>query len=64
MLVPLDDPASRSALVLNAGMPMLSIYPILGRPYAKEGVCAAALVAATAVSFVTVNVLLWLTRAG
>lgn len=63
MLVPLDDPPSRSALVLNAGMPMLSIYPILGRPYAKEDVCAAALVAATAVSFVTVNVLLWLTRA-
>ena len=57
-------PALRTAMILNAGMPMLSIHPILARPYGQEGLCAAALVAATAASFLTISVLLWFTGAG
>ena len=61
---PFDDPQLRNAAIINAGMPMMSIYPILGQKYGKEGVCAAALVATTVVSFFTISALLWLTGAG
>jgi predicted permease len=43
--------------ILLACMPMLSIYPILGIKYGMENRCAAALVATTALSFVTIS--LW-----
>lgn len=64
LLLPFDDPAIRAATIVNAGMPMFSIYPILGQKYGKEGVCAAALVATTVASFFTVSTLVWLTGAG
>ncbi len=63
-LIPFDDPVLRNAAIINAGMPMMSIYPILGQKYGKEGVCAAALVATTTASFFTISALLWLTSAG
>jgi hypothetical protein len=47
-----------------ACMPMISIYPLLAHKHGHEGLCAAALLATTLASFVTVNVALWLLRAG
>jgi malonate transporter len=59
-LVPPADPALRAAAVVFAGVPMLSIYPILAQKYGFEGFCAAALLLATVLSFVTISLLLWL----
>lgn len=64
LLLPFDDSGLRNAAIINAGMPMMSIYPILGQRYGKEGVCAAALVATTVTSFFTISFLLWLTGVG
>lgn len=54
LLPPIDGPL-RSAAVLFAAMPMLSIYPILAQPHGEEGFCAAALLLTTVLSFVTVS---------
>jgi malonate transporter and related proteins len=58
LLAPVD-PALRTAAVVYASMPMLSIYPILAQKYHEEGFCAAALLVATLLSFVTVSAILW-----
>jgi predicted permease len=58
-LLPPIDPHLRMGAVIYAGMPMLSIYPILAQRYHFEGFCAAALLVATLLSFVTVTVVLW-----
>lgn len=55
-----DDPVARTAAVAFASAPMLSIYPILAQKYGLEGFCAAALLLATVLSFVTISVTLWL----
>lgn len=54
--VPVAEPL-RTAVVLFAAMPMLSIYPILAQPHGEEAFCAAALLLATVLSFLTVS--LW-----
>jgi hypothetical protein len=59
-LVPPTDEALRAAAVVFAGIPMLSIYPILAQKYGYESFCAAALLLATVLSFVTTSVILWL----
>jgi len=59
-LVPPADPALRAAAVVFAGVPMLSIYPILAQKYSHDSLCAAALLLATALSFVTISAILWL----
>ena len=59
LLAPID-PQLRMAAVIFASMPMLSIYPILAQRYHFEGFCAAALLVATLLSFVTVTTALWL----
>ncbi len=59
-LLPPADPALRAAAVVFAGTPMLSIYPILAQKYGFESMCAAALLLATVLSFVTISVILWL----
>jgi malonate transporter and related proteins len=59
-LVPPADAMLRAAAVVFAGVPMLSIYPILAQKYGFEGFCAAALLLATVLSFVTISVILWL----
>ena len=56
---PGSDRQLASAALLNAAMPMLSIYPLLSQKFGHEGVSAAALVAATSASFVTISALLW-----
>ena len=49
----------RMAAIIFAAMPMLSIYPILAQRYHYEGFCAAALLVATLLSFLTVTGVLW-----
>jgi hypothetical protein len=58
LLLP-NDPLGRVAIVLAAA-PMFSVYPIIGQKYGLEDVCAATLFVATAASFFTLNLLLWL----
>ncbi|MNO94939.1 Membrane transport protein [compost metagenome] len=59
---PVADPALRSAAVLYASAPMLSIYPILGQRYGLEGRCSAALVASTLLSFLSISAFIALLR--
>ena len=58
-LLPPLDPQLRIAVVVLAGMPMLSMYPVLAQKYHHEGFCAAALLVTTVVSFLTISLLLW-----
>jgi predicted permease len=58
-LLPPIDPLLRTAAVLFAAMPMLSVYPVLAQKYHHEDVCAAALLATTVTSFFTISALIW-----
>ena len=58
-LWPPVDPAMRAAAVLFASAPMLSIFPVLAQKYGAEGLCAAALLCATILSFGTISLSLW-----
>jgi predicted permease len=53
------DPALRTAAVVFAAMPMLSIYPVLAQKYGLEGFTAAALLVTTVASFASISGLLW-----
>ena len=44
--------------VVLAAVPMLSIYPLFAQRYGREGLCAAALLVTTVVSFFTISALL------
>ena len=57
-LVPSVDPTLKIAALLFASAPMMSIYPLLGQQYGLENRCAAALVTATALSFLSMSLLL------
>jgi malonate transporter len=52
------DPKLRTAAVIYASVPMLSIYAILAQKYHQEGMCAAALLLSTLMSFLTVSAIL------
>ncbi len=52
---PVQDPALRIAGVLFACSPMMSIYPIVGQRFGLAGRCAAALLGATLLSFLTIS---------
>lgn len=55
------DPQLRTAGLLIACAPMMSIFPLLGQRYGLEGRCAAALVATTVCAFVSISVFVgWL----
>lgn len=58
LLFPVEDPQLRLAAVLFACAPMMSIYPIIGQRFGLEGRCAAALVASTVLSFLTISAFL------
>lgn len=62
--IPVADPDLRRAAIVLACIPMFSVYPIIGGRYGQEKVCAAALLAATTASFVTIPIVLWLVGAG
>ena len=57
--LPVQDPALRMAGVLFACSPMMSIYPILGQRFGLQGRCAAALVGATVLSFLSISAFIW-----
>ena len=57
-LLPATDATLSAAAVLFAGMPMLSIYPVLSQKYGLVGFSAAALLAASDCSFATITVLI------
>lgn len=59
-LLPDIDPMLQVAGVAFACSPMLSIYPIFGQRYGHEGLCAASLMMATSLSFLTISLALWL----
>ena len=58
MLLGPVDPNLHRAAIIYASVPMLSIYPVLAQKYGLDGLAAAALLVATTLSFVTIN--LWL----
>jgi predicted permease len=62
-LLPAVDPSLRAAALTFACVPMFTIYPLIGYRYGQEAMCAAALLATTAASFVTISVALWLFEA-
>ncbi len=57
------EPAMRAGAILLAACPMMGIYPILSHKYGQEGLSAAALLMATAASFVSISTILWLLHA-
>ena len=64
LFFPLTDPALRQAAIINASMPMATIYALLGQKYGQEGFCSAALVVTTVISFFTITCLLWMIGVG
>jgi len=56
------DAQMRTAAVLSAAMPMLGIYPLLAQRHGSGDVAAAALLATTVASFLSISSLLWLMR--
>ena len=58
LLFPPEQPLLRAAAILFAAMPMLSIYPVLAQRHGHERLCAAALLAATVSSFVSISLLI------
>lgn len=61
---PLAAPGLNAAALIFAAVPMMSIYPMLALRHGLEQMSAAALLAATVVSFVTLNLLLVALPAG
>lgn len=51
--IPIADPMFRTSALLLASMPMLSIFPVLAQRTGDAETCSAALLVATAASFVT-----------
>ena len=47
-----------AAGIILASAPMFTIYPIIGERFGLGGLCAAALVAATVVSFATMTLVI------
>ena len=60
--LPALDPSLRTAAVLLAAMPMMSIYPILAQSYGKEDLGAAALLVTTVTAFFSLSGLIWLSQ--
>jgi len=59
-ILPPMEPVLQIAAVSFACSPMLSIYAIFGQRYGHEGLCAASLMVATLLSFITISTALWL----
>jgi predicted permease len=65
MLFPSMDPLLMTAGVILASSPMFGVYAVLGQRYDMGAFCAAALVPATVLSFVSITSVIWLlTRFG
>lgn len=64
VLTPSLDPTLTQAAVILAGLPMVTIFPLLAHRYGLDELCASALVITTALSFITLNLGLWLSGIG
>ncbi|BCU06116.1 AEC family transporter [Allochromatium tepidum] len=60
MLVPTLDPTLGQAALILAGLPMVTIYPLIAQRYDQGEIPATALVITTLPAFVTLNLGLWL----
>ncbi len=58
-VMPVADPALRSAALLSGALPMLGIFTILNQRHGHGAISAAALLVTTVVSFFTLSGLLW-----
>jgi predicted permease len=61
-LIPIADPALRTAALLTCAMPMMGIYTILAQRFGHGAISAAALLVSTVLSFFSLSALLWLLR--
>ena len=61
-LIPVADPALRTAALLTCAMPMMGIYTILAQRFGHGAISAAALLVTTVLSFFTLSGLLWVLR--
>ena len=61
-LIPVSDPALRTAALLTCAMPMMGIYTILAQRFGHGAISAAALLVTTVASFFTLSTLLWVLR--
>ncbi len=61
-LVPVTDPALRTAALLTCAMPMMGIYTILAQRFGQGAISAAALLVTTVLSFFSLSSLLWVLR--
>jgi malonate transporter and related proteins len=59
-MMPPMSPDLRTAAVVFASVPMLSIYPIWGQRFGQERFCAGVLLGTTVFSFLTVSAMLWI----
>ncbi|MFD2111142.1 AEC family transporter [Thiorhodococcus fuscus] len=59
-VVPAFDPTLTQAAVILAGLPMVTIFPLLAQHYGQGERCASALLVTTLLSFVTLNLGIWL----
>lgn len=64
LVLSFNNPMLKQAVVINASMPMFSIYPLISQKYGYQGLCAAAMVATTIISFFTITGLLWVIQSG
>ncbi len=64
MVLPPMPREMQVAVVILAAVPQMGIYPILAQRYGHDGLAAAAQLATTVASFVSLNLLLWLLRPG
>lgn len=64
LLVPIANGDLRHAALLLAAVPMAGSYPIFGQRYREGPLASATLLVATATSFVTLNIVLWLISSG
>lgn len=61
-LIPISDPALRTAALLTGALPMMGIYTILAGRFGHGAISAAAQLVTTVASFFTLSGLLWLLR--
>ena len=51
LILSFNNPMLKQAAVINASMPMFSIYPLISQKYGYQDLCAAAMVATTVQQF-------------
>jgi malonate transporter len=61
-VIPVEDASLEAAAIVNAAMPIATVFPVLAAHYGREEVLSSAVVATTAVSFLTIG--LWIGALG